>query len=85
MPKKADHRQEMLYRMRVEVDFSCWVCGVTCAVAPDYPDRAVCPDHCEDHDYVYEKGEQGHFCKHCGQQRAWEFEDGIDYDWRGSD
>lgn len=50
------------------IDFSCRVCGVQCTVAPDPPARAVCPEHCEDHDYEYVKGEGGHFCKHCGEQ-----------------
>lgn len=48
------------------IDFSCRVCGVQCDIAPDPPDRAVCPEHCEDHDYIYIQGEQTHVCKHCG-------------------
>lgn len=50
-------------------DFSCRVCGVQCDVAPDPPERAVCPAHCEDHDYEYVQGERRHCCKHCGQDR----------------
>jgi hypothetical protein len=38
-----------------EIDFSCRVCGVICPVAPDPPGRAVCEDHCPDHDYQYDK------------------------------
>jgi hypothetical protein len=38
-----------------KIDFSCRVCGIQCAIAPDPPERAVCPDHCEDHNYVYSR------------------------------
>ena len=51
-----------------EIDFSCRVCGVQCAVAPDPPARAVCPEHCEDHNYVYMREARGHFCQHCDQE-----------------
>lgn len=50
------------------IDFSCRVCGVQCAIAPDPPARAVCPEHCEDHDYEYQRSERGTYCNHCGQQ-----------------
>lgn len=50
------------------IDFSCRVCGVQCAVAPDPPERAVCPAHCEDHEYEYVEGERRHACTHCGQE-----------------
>lgn len=53
---------------RVLIDFSCCVCGVECDGAPDPPARAVCPEHCEDHDYRYERELRGHFCSHCGQE-----------------
>lgn len=49
------------------LDFSCRVCGIQCDIAPDPPDRAVCPEHCEDHDYRYNRDDRGHFCIHCGQ------------------
>lgn len=55
--------------MSDEFDFKCKVCGVECDTAPLLPDRPVCPEHCEDHDYEYVRGERGHFCKHCDQQR----------------
>lgn len=48
-----------------EPDFKCHVCGKDCDVAPDPPGKAVCQDHCEDHDYKYERGECGFFCVHC--------------------
>lgn len=50
------------------IDFSCRVCGVRCDSAPDPPARAVCPEHCEDHDYRYERELSGTYCLHCGQQ-----------------
>lgn len=50
------------------VDYSCRVCGVQCASAPDPPARAVCPEHCEDHDYAYERNLRGHYCQHCGEE-----------------
>ena len=48
-------------------DFSCRVCGVQCDSAPPLPARAVCPAHCEDHEYIYKRG-FGHYCTHCGQE-----------------
>lgn len=51
------------------IDFSCRVCGVQCPSAPDPPARAVCEEHCEDHEYEYEREMRGHFCKHCGKPR----------------
>lgn len=44
------------------IDFSCRVCGVQCPITGD--DGAVCPEHCEDHDYVHQRGEGKH-CRHC--------------------
>ena len=52
-----------------EVDFHCHVCGVEVPSAPDPPAKAVCEDHCEDHDYAYEPGERQHLCIHCGKPR----------------
>jgi hypothetical protein len=46
------------------VDFLCKVCGVECSVAPADGSGSICPDHCEDHDYVYDRYE-GHRCRHC--------------------
>jgi hypothetical protein len=54
-------------------DFKCKVCGIECPIAPDLPDRAVCEEHCEDHDYEYIRGERRHACKHCDKERP--------YDW----
>lgn len=50
------------------IDFSCRVCGIICDSAPDPPLRAVCPEHCDDHDYVYDRDRRSKFCKHCDQQ-----------------
>lgn len=54
--------------MSDEIDFHCHVCGKQCDSAPPLPERAVCPDHCPDHEYVYERGDRTHYCKNCGQQ-----------------
>lgn len=51
-----------------KIDFSCRVCGVKCDSAPDPPARAVCPEHCEDHDYRHDRSRAGSFCIHCDQQ-----------------
>lgn len=51
-----------------EPDFHCHVCGVETDTAPDPPGKAVCPTHCEDHDYRYEAG-MGHVCTHCNAPR----------------
>ncbi len=48
-----------------DIDFTCRVCGCQCAIAPDPPERAVCPDHCEDHDYVYDPRRRSRFCSIC--------------------
>src|ERR1041385_316601 len=50
------------------IDFSCRVCGIQCAIAPDPPERAVCPEHCEDHNYVYSREDRGTFCEYCWQE-----------------
>ena len=50
------------------VDFSCRVCGKQCDSAPPAPERAVCEEHCEDHEYEYDRGERDRFCKHCGKR-----------------
>lgn len=64
---------QMLVRFKLKIDFSCRVCGKDCDVAPDYPDRAICPECCdtseEGHDYVYVRGERAHLCYYCGQER----------------
>ena len=57
----------------IQIDFSCRVCGDQCAVAPDPPERAVCEDHCPDHEYEYDKWRRSHFCKTCDKQ--------VDPDW----
>ncbi len=61
-----------------DVDFSCRVCGVQCNVAPPLPDRAVCEEHCEDHEYEYDPMRRGKFCNHCDKEREPEyFEDDV--------
>lgn len=52
------------------IDFSCRVCGIQCAIAPDPPERAVCPEHCEDHDYVHDPSRAAKFCQHCDQEES---------------
>jgi len=51
----------------VSVDFTCRVCGKECDIAPYPPERAVCEDHCEDHQFA-NHGHSWPTCKHCG---AW--------------
>jgi hypothetical protein len=48
-----------------EKTFACRVCGVQCSLAG--ADGAICEDHCPDHNYVYIRGERGHFCENCGK------------------
>lgn len=55
-------------------EFSCRVCGKQCDSAPAPPERAVCPEHCPDHEYIHERGERRYYCTHCGQEPP--------YDWR---
>lgn len=52
----------------MNIDFSCKKCGVECDGAPEDGSGAICPDHCPDHDYVYDRWD-GHLCKNCGQAR----------------
>jgi hypothetical protein len=52
---------------RPDSDFRCRVCGGECLIAPADGSPGICPDHCEDHDYVYEPGE-GKRCVHCFAQ-----------------
>jgi hypothetical protein len=61
-------------RLHEPVDFSCWVCGTECASAPDPPERAVCPEHCPDHDYRYSREERTHYCYVCGQLQPEDWE-----------
>lgn len=49
------------------IDFSCRVCGAECTIAPDLPARAVCPAHCEDHDFQHDASRRGKFCIHCDE------------------
>ena len=35
-----------------KIDFHCHVCGAETDIAPDPPEKAVCPKHCEDHKYI---------------------------------
>lgn len=58
------------------IDFSCRVCGIECDSAPADPlARAVCVEHCEDHDYVYDRHRQGKYCLHCDQEQPHDWSD----------
>lgn len=46
----------------------CHVCGVTCNVYPDPPERGVCPDHCEHPAYTHDRHRRGYFCDVCDQE-----------------
>lgn len=56
-----------------KIDFSCRVCGVICPIAPDPPARAVCPEHCEDHDYVTDPIIGRKLCKYCDQEAPFDY------------
>lgn len=59
----------MAHSQLTSVDFRCRKCGMAdCHVAPEDGSGAICPDCCEDHDYVYDRWD-GHYCKHCGDPR----------------
>ena len=58
-----------------QFDFKCRVCGASCDTAPNWPFRAVCQEHCLDHNYEYDRSMGGRFCTHCG--------DPMPYDLRG--
>lgn len=66
--RKVESQQSDLFATGPSVDFSCRVCGVQCATAPDPPSRAICPAHCEDHDYEYVADRRGRYCKHCDEE-----------------
>ena len=50
---QREDRKEPLMKTPPELDYSCKVCGVQCDLAPDPPARAVCEQHCEDHEYIF--------------------------------
>lgn len=52
-----------------EIDFTCRKCGIECLSAPDSPERAICENCCEDHEYKYDRYERGTFCIHCNKMR----------------
>jgi hypothetical protein len=57
--------------------FKCGKCGADALCEP--PDApAVCPACCEDHDYVYHRGE-GRMCTHCSAEPPLDYYD-CDYD-----
>lgn len=53
----------------IPLDFNCKVCGKKCPVAPNSPELPVCEEHCEDHQYYYEKCMRRHVCIHCDKER----------------
>jgi hypothetical protein len=66
--------------------FTCRVCGAevgshgftTNALGEEIGVQGVCSEHCEDHDYEYDRDRRGHFCLHCDEEREWEpSEDGV--------
>lgn len=50
-----------------EPDFHCDVCGKETDTCSNPPERTICEDCCEDHDYRYEAEARGEFCVHCGK------------------
>jgi hypothetical protein len=69
---KTDVSEPHVFNEEAVIDFTCKVCGVQCAVAPNPPDRAICPEHCADHDYEYVAGECIWACKHCFEERPYD-------------
>lgn len=53
-------------------DFKCKVCGVDCPT-----DGGVCEEHCEDHVYVYDRGERASFCKFCYKREEYEYDGDV--------
>lgn len=51
------------------IDFTCQKCGKECVIAPDPPERAICQDCCEDHEYEYDKWRRGWFCTKCDNEQ----------------
>lgn len=55
--------------------FTCRVCGCETDTHPLEENQlgemigvqGVCPDHCEDHDYEYDRDRREHYCVHCDQ------------------
>lgn len=65
--------EDEIHTIRPVIDFSCRVCGVTCAIAPDPPARAICPEHCEDHSFVYDRDRRGKYCEHCDEEMPFDW------------
>lgn len=57
--------------------FLCQGCGTECETAPDPPERAWCPKCCPDHDYDYDRSDRRWECKHCGELRPDDWDDGL--------
>ena len=51
----------------------CSKCGRDEVIVYDSPETAVCPECCDDHDYIYDRGDRKHYCKNCGAEPP--------YDW----
>lgn len=58
--------------MSEQIDFSCQVCGKECPVAPNPPERAVCEEHCENHEYLYDSMRGGRFCTRCDKEQDYD-------------
>lgn len=52
----------------MEPVFKCRVCGSDTLLAPNPPEQAVCPEHCEDHEYEHDPWVKRHVCIICGQE-----------------
>jgi len=58
-----------------DADFTCKVCGKECPIAPEPPERAVCEEHCEDHDFQYDRHFREHRCIHCDMPAPYDWYD----------
>lgn len=52
--------------IQTTIDFSCIFCGAPCDLAPADGSGAICPAHCEDHDFQYDPMVGCRHCIHCG-------------------
>lgn len=52
----------------VEPLFACKICGAETPLRQLCDVRSVCPEHCDDHDYEYDRFDRRHYCAHCGAE-----------------
>lgn len=50
-----------------KIRFKCFICDVDVEIADDCPAGTVCPEHCANHEYWYDRMLGEKRCKHCDQ------------------